>query len=292
MDLPLDLQFFNGLGGFTADGREYCLLIKAQEAHSGPLNGQPNPHEASHSVLPPAPWVNVVANPNFGFLVSESGSGYTWAVNSQTNRLTAWSNDPIVDPPMEVVYLRDEATGQTWCPTPSPIPAEPPTLVRHGQGYTIFERNSHGIEHKLTLLVPTNDPIKLIHLRVRNTSTQSRQLSATYYAEWTLGTTRDACAMHLVTEVDPETEALLARNSFRTDFADHVAFVDVDRRPRTITADRAEFLGRHGSVRRARCIAGSGIDGTNRCRLRPMRRRANQIPTGSRGSHRDCLSDG
>ena len=261
VDLPPDLQFFNGLGGFAADGREYCLLIRAQDTHSGPLNGQPNPQTIPYPVLPPAPWVNVVANPAFGFLVSESGSGFTWAGNSQTNRLTGWSNDPVVDPPSEVVYLRDEATGQTWCPTPSPIPAHDPTRVRHGQGYTIFERKTHGIEHELTLLVPTNDPIKLIQLCVRNAGGEPRQLSATYFAEWTLGACRDASAMHLVTEVDPETDALLARNTFRVDFADRVAFVDVNRRPRTITADRVEFLGRHGSVAAPAALHSVGLSG-------------------------------
>jgi cyclic beta-1,2-glucan synthetase len=261
VDLPPDLQFFNGLGGFAAEGREYCLLIKAQDAHSGQLNGQPNAQTTPYPVLPPAPWVNVVANPAFGFLVSESGSGFTWAGNSQTNRLTGWSNDPVVDPPSEVVYLRDEATGQTWCPTPLPIPTHDPTRVRHGQGYTIFERKTHGIEHELTLLVPTNDPIKLIQLRVRNSSNEPRQLSATYFAEWTLGACRDATAMHLVTEVDPETDALLARNTFRVDFADRVAFVDVNRRPRTITADRVEFLGRHGSVAAPAALHAVGLSG-------------------------------
>ena len=259
--LPPDLQFFNGLGGFTAEGREYCLLIRAQDTHPGQLNGQPNPQTIPYPALPPAPWVNVVANPAFGFLVSENGSGFTWAGNSQTNRLTGWSNDPVIDPPSEVVYLRDEATGQTWCPTPSPIPTGEPTRVRHGQGYTIFERQTHGIEHELTLLVPTNDPIKLIQLRVRNTSGESRQLSATYFAEWVLGSCRDASAMHLVTEVDPETDALLARNTFRVDFADRVAFVDVNRRPRTITADRVEFLGRHGSVAAPAALHSVGLSG-------------------------------
>ncbi len=106
----------------------------------------------------------MVANPEFGFLVSETGSGFTWAGNSQTNRLTPWSNDPVTDRPGEVVYLRDEETGQIWCPTPLPVPSEAPTLVRHGQGYTVFERNTHGIEHELTLFVPPHEPIKLIRL--------------------------------------------------------------------------------------------------------------------------------
>ncbi len=247
--LPAGLQFFNGLGGFSADGREYCVLITVQDAASGRQNG---PLAAvpftPHPALPPLPWSNVIANPGFGCIITESGSGYTWAGNSQTNRLTPWSNDPVMDPAREVIYLRDEATGQTWCPTPLPVPAPQPTLVRHGQGYTVFQRASHGLEHELTLLVALDDPIKLLNLRVRNAGSEPRSLSATYYAEWVLGTTRDAGAMHVVSEVDPDTEALLARNTFRSDFADRLAFAHVNRHPRTLTADRVEFLGRHGSV--------------------------------------------
>src|SRR5262249_9532270 len=145
---------------------------------------------APRCVLPPAPWINVVANPAFGFLVSESGAGYTWAGNSQTNRLTPWNNDPISDRPGEAVYLRDEATGQVWTATPLPAGAQASVLVHHGQGYTVFENHSHGLVQELLLLVPPEDPIKLIALKVRNPGRRSRHLSATFYAEWVLGTVR------------------------------------------------------------------------------------------------------
>jgi cyclic beta-1,2-glucan synthetase len=248
VSLPRDLELYDGLGGFCRDGREYCLLVTSEEAHAGPLNGQTAPASALRPHLPPAPWINVVANEAFGFLVSESGSGYTWSGNSQTNRLTSWNNDPVMDPPSEAIYLRDEATGETWCPTPLPIPSHAPTLIRHGFGYTVFQRRIHGVEHELTLFVPPDEPVKLIRLRVRNPHSEPRRLSATFYAEWVLGNTREENAMHVVTEVDPDTGALLARNVFREDFAARVAFAEVNQRPRTLTADRGEFLGRHGSA--------------------------------------------
>src|SRR5262249_59315610 len=118
-DIPppqLDLEFFNGLGGFAQEGREYVTILG---------EGQ----------WTPAPWVNVIANPAFGFLVSESGSGCTWAGNSQLNQLTPWNNDPVSDPPGEVLYLRDDATGEGWTPTPGPLGGGP-TLVRHRHGHT------------------------------------------------------------------------------------------------------------------------------------------------------------
>ncbi len=250
LEFPEGLLYPNGLGGFREDSREYCILVKG-EGHSGVgRNGSvgrptgPKPHP----VLPPAPWINVIANPSFGFLITEAGSGFTWSGNSQANRLTPWSNDPVSDPPGEVVYLRDEETGDFWSPTPLPVPSAEPTLVRHGQGYTIFERNTHGLQHELTLLVPPDDTIKRISLKVTNPDSRARRLSATFYAEWVLGSTRDAAAMHVVSELDTETGAIFARNVFRTDFASRIAFADVDTPDRTVTADRAAFLGRHGSV--------------------------------------------
>jgi cyclic beta-1,2-glucan synthetase len=190
----------------------------------------------------------VVANPACGFLISESGAGYTWAGNSQANRLTPWSNDPVADPAGEVLYLRDEATGEVWTPTPLPCGPGVPVTVRHGQGYTTFSHTSHGLAQELLLLVPAADPVKLVCLKVRNTTGQARRLSATFYAEWVLGTTRDQAPMQVVSSLDTETGALLARNPFNMDFAGRVAFVDVNLRPRTCTADRTDFLGRNGSV--------------------------------------------
>ena len=142
----MELNYFNSLGGFTPDGREYAIYL-------GPGTNTP------------APWVNVIANPTFGTLVSETGSGFTWYGNSQRNRLTQWSNDPVVDPSSEAVYIRDEESGVFWTPTAAPIREETAYRARHGAGYTVFEHNSHGIEQELTVFVPVDesggDPIKL-----------------------------------------------------------------------------------------------------------------------------------
>jgi cyclic beta-1,2-glucan synthetase len=221
------LRFFNGFGGFSADGREYVV--------------------PAGSPAPPAPWVNVVANPAFGFLVSDSGAGYTWACNSQLNRLTPWRNDPVSDEPGEVIYLRDEGSGDFWTPTPSPLPGGP-TAVRHGWGYSVFEQGRGGLEQELTLLVPEKDPLKILRLRIRNHSDRRARLAVTFYAEWVLGTDRGKTAGHVITSEDDASGALLARNAFNSDFAPAVAFADVSRRPRTLSGDRAEFLGRNGSL--------------------------------------------
>jgi cyclic beta-1,2-glucan glucanotransferase len=225
-----EFEFFNGLGGFVDDGREYVTVLG---------EGQ----------WTPAPWINVVANPTFGFQVSESGAGYTWSRNSRENQLTPWSNDPIGDPPGETIYIRDEETGDLWGPTPLPIREDAsPYMARHGQGYSRFEHTSHGIFLSLLQFVPLDDPVKISRLGIENRSGKSRRLSVTAYVEWVLGAARSVTAPFIVTEVDPETGALLARNPWNPDFGDHVAFADLGGRQGAWTGDRTEVLGRNGTL--------------------------------------------
>ncbi len=208
----MELPYFNSLGGFTPDGREYAIYL-------GPDTNTP------------APWVNVIANPTFGTLVSETGAGFTWYGNSQRNRLTQWSNDPVMDPPSEAIYIRDEETGVYWTPTASPIREETAYRARHGAGYTVFEHNSHGIEQELTVFVPVDEnggePIKLQRLLLTNDSSRHRTLSVTYYVEWTLGENRESSQMHVVTHWDDEVQAMIARNRYHPEYGDRVAFAAI-----------------------------------------------------------------
>ena len=194
------LEFFNGLGGFAADGHEYVTILG---------EGQ----------WTPAPWINVIANPSFGFQVSAEGACYTWSINSRENQITPWSNDPVSDQPGEVIYVRDEDTNELWGPTALPIRDDAaPYSVRHGQGYSVFEHTSHGVSLELEQYVPLEDPIKISRLKICNLSKRARRLSVTAYVEWVLGTSRGASAPFIVTEIDSDTRAMLARNSFNRDY--------------------------------------------------------------------------
>jgi cyclic beta-1,2-glucan synthetase len=225
---PRDLIFRNGFGGFTPDGQEYVITLEP---------GQ----------MTPAPWVNVIANPNFGTVVSESGSAYTWAENSHEFRLTPWSNDPVQDTPGEALYLRDEQTGQYWSPTPLPVLSAAPYVIRHGFGYSVFEHAEHGIASEVWVYVAMDAPVKFVTVKLRNVSGRPRRLSVTGYWEWVLGDLRPKSLLHVQTEVDVKTGAVLARNYFNAEFSDRIAFLDVSDAGRTLTGDRQEFLGRNGT---------------------------------------------
>lgn len=222
---PSPPEFFNGLGGFDRDGREYVIHL-------------------ARGRTTPAPWVNVIANAGFGFQVSADGSGYTWAENSRENQITQWSNDAVTDPAGEAIYVRDEATGDLWSPTAQPIRDDGVYVARHGFGYSRFEHAAHGIALDLLQTVPLGDPVRISRLRLTNRSGRPRRLSVTAYAEWVLGTARGASAPFITTERDARTGALLARNPWSIPFGSRVAFADLCGRQTAWTADRTEFLGR------------------------------------------------
>ena len=227
---PPDLEFFNGLGGFGAGGKEYVTVI-------GP--GQSTP----------APWLNVISNPLFGFQTATEGGGYTWSRNSRENQLTPWSNDPVSDPVGEAFYIRDDETGDLWSPTALPIRDPQATYVaRHGRGYSRFEHTAYGIESNLLQYVPVEGAIKISRLRLTNHTERARALSVTAYVEWVLGVARSATLGFIETEIDDATGAMFARNPWNMAFGSRFAFADMRGAQTDATGDRREFIGRNGSL--------------------------------------------
>lgn len=247
LDTPLataswsnELQFFNGLGGFSKDGKEYVVIT--------------TPNQKT-----PAPWINVLGNPQFGTIVSESGQSYTWVENAHEIRLTPWNNDPITDLKGEAFYLRDEESGRFWSPTLLPCGGKSAYITKHGFGYSVFEHLEDGIASVMTVFTDIEEPVKFIVLKIKNNSGRSRRISVTGYVEWVLGDLRSKSLMHTITDMDKPSGAVLARNSYSLEFENRVAFFDTDDTVRTFTTDRSEFIGRNGTL--------NNPDAMNRVRL-------------------------
>jgi cyclic beta-1,2-glucan synthetase len=245
-----DLIFYNGIGGFTPDGREYVITT-------------------SKDRLTPAPWVNVLANNGFGTVISENGASYTWAENSHEYRLTPWNNDPVTDPSGEVMYLRDEETGHFWSPAPLTESESKLYLIRHGFGYSVFEHNEGGIVTELWVYVAIDAPVKFSVLKVRNESGRSCKLSATDYVEWVLGDMRNKTAMHVNTNVDLNSGVIYATNPYNPEFGKRVAFLHTDDTSISFTCDRMEFIGRNGTLKNPAAMKRSRLSGRKGVALDP-----------------------
>ncbi|MCE9572903.1 MAG: cellobiose phosphorylase [Deltaproteobacteria bacterium] len=238
---PLVLD--NGSGGFSPDGREYVIAL--------PAGG-----------TTPAPWCNVIANETFGCLVSEASLGTTWSLNSGENKLTPWRNDPAIDLPSEVLYLRDEETAVVWSPTPRPAGHGAATTVRHGAGYTQYERADHGFAQTMTVFVPPDAPLKIVRLRLTNQLARHRRVTATYYAEWVLGPRPAAQRAFIASEHDRDSGSVLATTAWNAEFGGRVAFLAAGDKTHGFTTDRGEFLGARGDYARPEALERWGLSGS------------------------------
>ncbi len=248
--LPKDLLFFNGLGGFSSDGKEYIVSID---------NNRPTP----------APWINVLANPHFGCIISESGQSYTWVDNAHEFRLSPWNNDPVTDSAGEVFYIRDDDSGHFWSPTFLPVYSESNYIIRHGFGYSVFAHIEDGIHSEMCVYVHPESMVKFTVLKIKNRSGRPRRLSVTGYVEWVLGDLRSKSVMHVITEIDPTSGALLAKNPYNKEFENRVCFFDVNDPDRTFTADRTEFIGRNASLRNPDAMKKMHLSGKSGAALDP-----------------------
>jgi cellobiose phosphorylase len=253
----MDLKFYNGIGGFTSDGREYVITT-------------------SKGRITPLPWVNVLANQRFGTVISENGMAYTWAENSHEYRLTPWNNDAVTDSGGEAMYIRDEETGHFWSPSPLTKSESTLYLSRHGFGYSVFEHDEGGINTELWVYVATDASVKFSVLKVQNKSGRPCKLSAISYVEWVLGDLRNKTVMHVNTSVDFNNSVIYATNPYNREFADRVAFLQTDDTSVSVTCDRTEFIGRNGTLKNPDAMFRSRLSGKNGVALDPCA--AIQVP--------------
>ena len=224
-----DLLMFNGYGGLNPQNNSYVV-------------------EISKRILPPTPWVNIIAGPNGGTMVSESGGGYTWYDNSFFFRLTPWRNDFVLDTPGEVLYLRNDSTGEIWSPTPSPILHDSLYRVTHAPGYSTFEHEHQGLRSKLEVSISNDGATKVMMLSLRNLTQGLMQFTITSYVEWVLGQTRETVSQTVVTFYDSATTSLCSRNPYDSHYGKKVAFSWCSGFLSGFTCDRREFLGRCGTL--------------------------------------------
>lgn len=250
VSLPKDLLFFNSIGGFANNGKEYVIITK--------------PNQTT-----PAPWSNILANPNFGCIISESGQSYTWIDNAHEFRLTPWNNDPVSDLNGETFFIRDEESGKFWSPTPLQVRGISPYITKHGFGYSNFEHSEDGIHTNMTVFVDLEDPIKFITLKFKNESGRQRNLSVTGYVEWVMGEIRSKNQMHTITETDMVISSIFARNSYNTELESRTGFFEVDDTVASFTADRTEFIGRNGSLRDPESMSKTKLSGKYGAALDP-----------------------
>ena len=208
---------------------------------------------------PPRPWVNVISNPSFGFQVSESGAGYSWAVNSRMHQLTPWSNDPIADPAYEHYLLQDLDSAVFLPLTPSGsaqrhgvsiAPAQIRHHVCHGQGYSVFDSHQGSLGLRCTFFADREDAVKIVHVEVSNEGLQTRKLRALAMVEWQLGGSR--VERRTVNTWRPgDTPAVMAeQREVRAGFGGSTAFLALANMPGVVqsTCDRAEFFDTSGQL--------------------------------------------
>jgi cellobiose phosphorylase len=226
----VDLEYFNGLGGFDTENDQYTIILKENKNT-------------------PAPWINVISNGEFGFHISERGSSYTWYKNSRENKVTPWSNDPISDPATEALYLRDEVTGKLWSLTAAPIRDESEYIIEHGFGYSNFKHQANGIASEMTVFVPKDESVKLCLIKLKNYSKQERNLSLTYYAQLVLGVVPQSTAQYISTYLEEDKNFIYAQNPYSEHFGKAYAYLAIAGGSEvSYTGDRTDFIGRGGCL--------------------------------------------
>ncbi len=228
-NLEKELILANAYGGYDKESREYVIRIKKGKT-------------------PPVPWSNIISNGHLGFIATDRGMTFTWARNSNENKLTVAYNDALSSLTGEAFYVRDEASGELWCPQPMLGSAKAEYEVCHGEGYTSYKTSQGGLALTLRMFVAPHDPIKYISLTIRNASKEERRLMTFGYFEILLGTTPRETRKIFSFDVRGD-KSIVVEQSFRRNFSQSCAIVGIAGGADSFSLSKEEFLGRQGDMR-------------------------------------------
>ncbi len=249
--------FDNGIGGLNADGDyEIRSLATACRRRRGS---------------------NVIANPHGGFIVSETRGGVHLGreqlLLSASRRGTT---TPCRDPASDVLYLRDEGTGDVWSATPAPVVNGDVFTVTPRRRLFHLRHRARRHRHRADGRAwPPTTPVKLSLLRMTNrgdAAAAPHRHRVTWNGRWAC--MREQTQHHVRTRFDRDTSAILARNHFDPQFADWVAFLAMSEPVTSYTGDRRGFIGRNGTLRSPAALRDDQLNKVDRRRLRPLRRAA------------------
>ena len=220
---PLKLDLFNGIGGFNKKTSEYVIELK---------NWQ----------MTPLPWINVIANEKFGCICTEAGLGYTFNINSRENKITNWSNDPILNPLPEIIYFKDKDTNKIFTTMTTPIRENDHFRIIHGYGYTKYQRNSHGLSQEIKVHVHTKLRFKYVVVSLRNTTDHKRNINSYYYNDLVLGVNKEESSQFVVTDYDNDNNLLEAKNTYSNCFNNETAYLYSQLKIESYTCDKNDFI--------------------------------------------------
>ena len=221
------LKYYNEYGAFSEDGKEYLIKINKE-------------------AKVPATWSHILANKNFGTVVTESNGGYSWYKNSRLNRVTSWHNSSAVNIPSETIYLKDEDNGRIWSPTAMPMPDNKNYNAIFGFGYAKYIHASDEIIQELEVFVPQEDSCKINILTLKNTAPKKKKIKIVYYVKPVIGEDEIKSNGYIKLQYEKNSNVLIAKNLYNMDEFTNIIYVSSSEKIENYTGNKSKFMGKNG----------------------------------------------
>ena len=217
-----NLKYYNDFGGFTENGLEYKIKINKENKL-------------------PTVWSNILANPNFGTVITQNLGGYTWCDNSRLNRISAWSNSPNTDIPSEIIYIKDENTGEYWSLSENITKSDQEYYLTYGFGYVNVKTIKNQIIQEIDTFVAKENRVKINILKLTNTSGERKKLKIIYYIKPVIG--EDEILSNGYINVSLTNNVITAKNLYTNNFKDKVIYCSSNEKIKTFTGCKNDFIG-------------------------------------------------